>query len=124
MNNGTWDGVQILPENWVEDTTSLYWNLGNDLAYGKLWWLHPSLGIYHAWGRHGQHIFVIPEHNIIVAVTASLSVSDPEPYLYVIQQYILPAVENVALPLIYIIGMSIPIICIMIILRLKRRNNH
>ncbi|MGC9780937.1 MAG: serine hydrolase [Candidatus Heimdallarchaeota archaeon] len=120
LNNGTWDGEQILPENWVEDTTNLYWNLGNDWAYGKLWWLHPSLGIYHAAGRYGQHVYVIPEHNIIVAVTASLSVSDPEPYLYVIQQYILPAVENVTLPLDYIIGMSIPIICIIIIVRLKK----
>ena len=44
--------------------------------YGYGWWMRTSNGapVYFAWGYGGQFIFVVPERELVIAVT-----SDPEP---------------------------------------------
>ena len=123
LNNGSWDGQQILPVDWVENTTSLHWSLGYNLGYGELWWLHPLSGMYTAWGRHGQHVFVIPEYDIVVVFTASFSVSDTEPYLDIIEDYILPAVQNVSISFPIILALGCTTFLLMIFIFRKDKND-
>lgn len=121
LKNGSWDGQQILPVDWVENTTRLHWSLSYNLGYGELWWLHPISGFYTAWGRHGQHVYVIPEHDIIVVFTASLSVSDSEPYQDIIRDYILPAVQSASISFPLVLALGCTTLLLMVFLVKKRK---
>ncbi len=90
INNGYWDGQQIIPESWIDLTTSEYWNIWGDLGYAYQWWTHADINGYAAHGKYGQAIFVIPEEDLVIAFTAEIFGSDPEPYLEIIHTYILP----------------------------------
>ena len=63
LNDGQWNGQQIVSTEWVEAATS-----GND--YGYLWWLKSS-GLYYATGVGGQEIWVLPEQDMVVVMTGS-----------------------------------------------------
>ncbi|MBN1330878.1 MAG: serine hydrolase [Candidatus Heimdallarchaeota archaeon] len=90
-HDGYWHGKKILPTNWVNNVTQRVWELGGGWGYGQQWWTFSYLEAYCARGRYGQSIYVLPEHDIIVVFTASLSVSEPEPYITIITDYILSA---------------------------------
>jgi CubicO group peptidase (beta-lactamase class C family) len=81
LNNGIWEGKQILPENWAQDSTmpdpniqskkDYYpeWIQNDNLYYKYLWWGYQREGSmyeYFAWGTHGQYIYVFPEKNIVM----------------------------------------------------------
>ena len=82
LNNGNWDGTQIVPAEWVAKSTRPDTSLddggyypdefifkSSDGYYGYLWW-----GIRHeesnydfvALGNHGQFIYVSPQENLII----------------------------------------------------------
>jgi CubicO group peptidase (beta-lactamase class C family) len=67
LNNGNWNGRQIVPSSWVEESTQNY-NIG--IGYGYQWWVN-SEGYYHSWGFGCQHFIVLPNKNLVVAITAS-----------------------------------------------------
>jgi len=60
LNNGQWDGKQILSSEWIATATSKHSTPPNSYGYGYQWWLF-SPGIYVADGRGGQQIIVVPE---------------------------------------------------------------
>jgi CubicO group peptidase (beta-lactamase class C family) len=91
LQDGVWDGEQVLPEDWVEEATAPSQDL--NLGYGYLWWLstspHPAddtatddgdesdpnngqdasdtpEGMYWAQGLGGQTIQIHPETNTVV----------------------------------------------------------
>ena len=68
LNDGVWDGKQIVSASWVEDSVKAHSQGGMD-AYGYGWWV--SDDNYYAFGRGGQNIKVYPSHNAIVVTTAS-----------------------------------------------------
>ncbi len=75
LNNGTWDGKQVVSSKWVELSTKAYiqresWPYGYDYAYH--WWIYPDLGIHVAMGYGGQRIFVIPDVELVVIFTAKI----------------------------------------------------
>ncbi len=90
---GVWDGRQIIPAEWVRESTEKKFvaKFGND--YGYLWWL-PGFG-FAANGHMGQRIFVIPEQDLAVVITASLAsqamMTTPEDLM---RRFILPAVKS------------------------------
>ena len=71
LNNGMWDGQQILSPEWVSAATNRhvsfrlrrYFN-----GYGYQWWTDTS-GFYGARGRGGQRIIVVPETNMVIVFT-------------------------------------------------------
>lgn len=79
LNNGNWNGQQILPENWIADSSIP----GHPLIdfYGYMWWLAPTLREYEgsnvpadtiiAWGIGLQQIFVIPSKDLLVVRLAN-----------------------------------------------------
>jgi len=68
LNNGVWEGVQIVSATWVQDSVKVQSEAGED-DYGYGWWV--SEDSYSAYGRGGQHIKVYPSLNVIVVTTAS-----------------------------------------------------
>lgn len=65
LNNGQWDGQQLLSPQWVSEATS---NKGNN--YGYQWWLNGNRGDFSARGWGGQFIFVLPAYDMIIVTTA------------------------------------------------------
>lgn len=73
LNNGTWDGDQLIPTAWVNESTSLYgwpYTQSEPYGYGYQWWLNLEINGYLAIGYNGQQINVVPEHNLVVVFTA------------------------------------------------------
>ena len=87
LNEGVWDGKQIIPANWVKASTSTVtphetlverWGAADpntpQMSYGYMWWLmdnyldNPSYeGAYTAIGYGGQYITVIPKEKLVIA---------------------------------------------------------
>jgi len=86
INNGTWDGTQIVESNFIKNATTSQ----NGNEHGYLFWMtDSSFGGYHAAGFGGQAIYVIPEFDIVVGFTAT----NGGPYEQMISDYILQFVE-------------------------------
>jgi CubicO group peptidase (beta-lactamase class C family) len=73
LNEGRWDGEQIVPSQWVEASTSAQINAGTMAeSYGYQWWV--DIGEYYmALGYGGQLIIVHPRHNSVVVFTSVLA---------------------------------------------------
>jgi CubicO group peptidase (beta-lactamase class C family) len=78
LNNGKWNGKQIIPASWVKESTTPQTNTHdtyND-QYGFLWWLwkdsvlNKAISIAACLGNGGQCIFIDKENNLVVVVTA------------------------------------------------------
>jgi CubicO group peptidase (beta-lactamase class C family) len=68
LNDGVWDGKQIVSAAWVADSVTAHSNGGGE-GYGYGWWV--SDDSYYAYGRGGQNIRAYPSFNAIVVTTAS-----------------------------------------------------
>lgn len=75
LNKGTWSGRQIVPPDWVRESTRALSDAPDlPLGYGYLWWTNPQPpatgilpeGTFFAWGAGGQYAFVIPAHDLVV----------------------------------------------------------
>jgi len=101
LNKGKWEGKQLIPENWVIESTRSqidapnvpYFNI--KFTYGFLWWLH-SVGKYSAFsavGWGGQYITVVPEIDFVVVITTVERMHSNAPkYLALIEDYVLPSI--------------------------------
>lgn len=69
LNNGVWEGRQIVPADWVADSVKAHTKTGQKDAYGYGWWV--SGDSYFALGRGGQHIKIYPALKAIVVITAN-----------------------------------------------------
>lgn len=75
LNNGVWNGEQIISDQWIKDSTSVQFERSSGSAdYGYQWWVrtfgnnnHPA---YFAQGHYGQYIFVVPDLELVVAITS------------------------------------------------------
>lgn len=83
LRGGSWDGKQVVPKSWVRDSLKQHVEFdkpkGRAVGYGYWWWIFPSdphgegnkkKPIYAALGFMGQQIFLVPEHDMVVVVTA------------------------------------------------------
>ena len=93
LNNGSWDGVQVIPEYWVNASRIGHVSTGGGTQYGYQWWVYPEIGMYTALGHGGQHIMVIPEHDLVVVFMSSIQDSS-WPFPSLVADYIIPAVED------------------------------
>jgi CubicO group peptidase (beta-lactamase class C family) len=107
LNKGMLNGVQIVPEAWVEESLtrtwtndSKQWGALTDYNYGYLWWLGSMNGhkLFMALGMGGQYIITFPDLDLIVVTTANKDIAwDNEqelPILDIVSRYILPAVNG------------------------------
>jgi len=71
LQNGMWNGKQIVSKDWVEKSLTPYINAGNSFQYGFKWWLYPRNGRFVWMGRGfgGQRLMVFPEEKLIAVFT-------------------------------------------------------
>ncbi len=90
LNEGRWDGKQIVPSEWVVSSTSQFVPATLEDGYGYQWWVDDS-GMYLALGYRGQFIYVIPEKEMVVVFTSSLDDNDFYVPQTLLNEFILPA---------------------------------
>ncbi len=94
LNQGNWEGRQILPAQWVTDSTTEHVQKEDGSGYGYLWTVYPEEDHYAALGLGGQQIHVFPSQNLIVVVTAALeSFAEAPEVEKMLDEYILPAIQ-------------------------------
>ena len=82
LNNGKWKNKQLIPENWVKESTAFHSNVTKpdgsplpDVGFGFMWWtsndyfegsgLNIGQGAFNASGTGTQAIYVFPEENMV-----------------------------------------------------------
>ncbi len=76
LAGGRWNDRQIVSKEWIEASTTSKIKATDSQYYGYLWWLgraRSSAGVVNwigALGRGGQSIRIVPERDLVVAVTA------------------------------------------------------
>lgn len=75
LNNGIWEGEQIIPAQWVQESTTVQFDRQSGSAdYGYQWWVRTfgnnNYHAYFAQGHYGQYIFVVPEIELVVVMTS------------------------------------------------------
>lgn len=66
LNKGNWEGKQIVPEDWVAESTKLDTSNGSAWYYQYQWWIPSQDGAFMAEGILGQFIYVNPNKNLII----------------------------------------------------------
>ncbi|MGB2896635.1 MAG: serine hydrolase [Anaerolineales bacterium] len=70
LNNGVWNGTQVLPADWIVESTSPDTASVGYYPYYKYGWESEMHGEsdydYYAEGHHGQEIYVSPSKNLII----------------------------------------------------------
>ena len=74
LNGGRWDGDQLVPAVWVEQSTQAQFpRYDRSGSYGYQWWIQTFGGYdnYYAMGTGGQYIFVAPELALVTVITST-----------------------------------------------------
>jgi CubicO group peptidase (beta-lactamase class C family) len=100
LNGGRWGGRELVPASWLQESTRPHVPTSEPLVrYGYQWWLAASsfgdstTPWVAAFGNGGQRVFVLPELDLVVVVTAG-NYNQPENWrlpLAVLNQFVLPA---------------------------------
>ena len=103
LQKGKWNGKQLVPEWWVNESFEKKVDFGaegrgHETGYGYLWWIQePDENkkeehvVYSARGAFGQYIFIIPDHDMLVVVTANTKGEVYEHPVDFIYSHILPS---------------------------------
>jgi len=125
LNNGTWDGHEVLTEEYVTQATTSHAYAQPDFDYGYQWWIDPTHDLFSARGSEGQYIFVFPEYNIVVAITARADEAGEdisEAILQYIQQSLADGFGD-RLRILQIVVVSTIVLCVVVIAVLYRRRS-
>lgn len=101
LQNGEWNGKQLIPAAWIEQATSKQVSNGSDpngdwdQGYGFQFW-RCRHGAFRGDGKDGQFCIVIPEQDVVIALTANTGNMAAE--LNLVWKKILPAFSEQALP--------------------------
>jgi CubicO group peptidase (beta-lactamase class C family) len=100
LDHGAWQGKQIVSAGWIAQSTTRQIAAEDQIDYGFQWWLghsqvdgrelHWSAGV--GWG--GQRLFLVPDRDLLVVVTAGLYDQPDEQDALgrtVLERYVLPA---------------------------------
>lgn len=66
LDKGNWNGKQIVPEQWVKESTRIDTAKGSPWYYQYQWWLPTHTGDFMAQGILGQYIYVNPSKNLVI----------------------------------------------------------
>ena len=76
LRQGRWQGKQLVPREWMAESTRSYSDAGSSGGYGYMWWVtvdgkqYPGIslpeGSFSARGYRGQYLVVVPEWDLVV----------------------------------------------------------
>lgn len=77
LNQGYWDGKQIISQQWVKESVK-----SNENEYGYLWWLRKinDLETFSALGSGGNVISCIPEKDLVIAIASKIVMKPKDPW--------------------------------------------
>jgi CubicO group peptidase (beta-lactamase class C family) len=104
LNEGQWDGEQILPAAWVRESGRSQATFDRTRGYGYLMWVWDPpqtfrgapLPSYYAYGHRGQYVGIYPELDLLVVTTADAT--DASRDTFFIQNYIEDFIRLFILP--------------------------
>lgn len=79
LDGGMWNGRRIVSEDWVNQSTQQRVNINSSgsIGYGYQWWMRvfqvgeQSYSAYYGDGFGGQYVVVVPELEIVIALTGN-----------------------------------------------------
>jgi len=76
LRNGRWEEQQVIPADWVRESTTSHSDTGPHSGYGYLWWTGEGVGLlpnvdegpgaYAAQGVGGHRLIIMPSRNLVV----------------------------------------------------------
>ena len=98
LNEGMWNGNQIVPKDWVERCSESEIKLPGPFdGYGYLWWkqmFQNNVDAYFSSGNGGQDMFVIPSKELVLVFTSGNENTElGNQVFYMISNYLLPSIE-------------------------------
>lgn len=76
LRGGRWRDRQVVPGEWVAESTRAYSSIGQGGGYGYLWWVSPGGPhltsaffkgeVFSAQGAGGHYILIVPYLNLVV----------------------------------------------------------
>jgi CubicO group peptidase (beta-lactamase class C family) len=75
LDRGLWKGERVVSDEWLSVSTIEHVEtdqtnpFGGKFGYGYYWWIVPGVG-FAAQGHGGQHVLVVPAHNMVLVETA------------------------------------------------------
>ena len=100
LQRGMWNGRQLIPREWIEQSTNEHTRIDNGRQYGYLWWRQPvpyrggQVVVIFAGGNGGQYIFVVPELELVAVFTGgNYNSRKAQRPFQIMNKYILPAVQ-------------------------------
>jgi CubicO group peptidase (beta-lactamase class C family) len=101
LMKGNWNGQQVVPAGWVEESTQEQAYIGPDdyvggldRRFGYMWSLFPDIKYYGYLGMAGQELYVLPEKELVIVFTGSLPVGKEAALLDLVNEYIVPAAQS------------------------------
>jgi len=84
LNQGRWRDRQIVPAEYVHDSSQAIMTVRNGVGYGYGWWINTARPpIFEAVGRGGQRIAILPKENMVVVFTGGGADTDQiAPFLF------------------------------------------
>ncbi len=86
LRQGVWRGNQVVPADWVKESTTSYSDAGESGGYGYLWWVavngkhFPGVvvpdGSYSARGSGGHYILVVPAYDLVIVHRVNTDIRD------------------------------------------------
>jgi len=77
LNNGSWNGQQVVDSAWIAEATQPLVNAGSyGASYGYYFWVYPGYEGYAAVGHGGQRVFAVPSKSLLIVYTAWPYTSD------------------------------------------------
>ena len=84
LRRGKWNGAQVIPADWVDESTRRIVDLGKRGGYGYMWWTEASkrypkeyAGAVAAHGMYGQRITVLPALDMVIAHKSARNAAHP-----------------------------------------------
>jgi CubicO group peptidase (beta-lactamase class C family) len=93
LNEGLWDGEQVVPAAWVEASTRKHISATLQDGYGYQWWVDGA-DVYMALGYSGQYIVVVPKKDMVVVFVSDLEERDFYVPQGLLEDFIIPAAKS------------------------------
>ncbi len=99
LNRGRWEGRQVIKAEWLDASFKAHITADEFRRYGYFWYLGNLLSRKGQWiggfGYGGQRLFVLPDFDIVVAITAGNYTDRDQwiPPVRVIGEFVLPSLQ-------------------------------
>ena len=97
LRQGNWNGTQIVPAGWVQESTRSYSDASDGAGYGYLWWVD-GFGLpvksFSAAGALAKYVIVIPDCDLIVVYLNHVEFPDNATAMSAAQLKSLPTISK------------------------------